>query len=199
MVLHVSVHTVLQCNAEQKLITKQATCMSFDGKAARISVSGVRRNAWRRVSAAWAAFVKQCLVREKETGLCFPGWMKLLEHAGFAFFCQCFVVVCCLPRTTKVKSKPCSCIMLLASLQCKVKKCPAAPCLENLDVFKDPCNIAGINSKNAKCFAEKMKKVRKEMYNLYLTDNQETRLRGSGVSSCLSTETSGVGKLKKLY
>jgi hypothetical protein len=39
---------------------------------------------------------------------------------------------------------------------------------EKLDVFKDACNIAEINSKYAKCFEEKMKKMKQEMYNIYL-------------------------------
>jgi hypothetical protein len=42
---------------------------------------------------------------------------------------------------------------------------------ENVDVFKDACNIAEINSKYAKCFTEKMKKMRQEMYHSYLADN----------------------------
>jgi hypothetical protein len=42
---------------------------------------------------------------------------------------------------------------------------------ENLDVFKDACNIAEINSKYAKCFAERMKNMRKEMYHIYLAEN----------------------------
>jgi hypothetical protein len=35
---------------------------------------------------------------------------------------------------------------------------------ENLDVFKDAFNFAEINIKYAKCFAEKMKKMRQEIF-----------------------------------
>jgi hypothetical protein len=35
---------------------------------------------------------------------------------------------------------------------------------ENLHVFKDASNIAEINIKYAKCFAEKMKKMRQESF-----------------------------------
>ena len=70
---------------------------------------------------------------------------------------------------------------------------------ENLDVFKDACNIAEINSKYAKCFSEKMKKMRQEMYYIYLADNPDKRLKGSVVSSCLATDTGRVRKLKKYY
>jgi hypothetical protein len=56
---------------------------------------------------------------------------------------------------------------------------------ENLKVFKDACNIAEINITYAKFFAEKMKKMRQEMYHIYLTDNPHQRLRGSVVSSVL--------------
>jgi hypothetical protein len=47
---------------------------------------------------------------------------------------------------------------------------------EKLDVFKDACNIAEINRKYAKCFAEKMKKMRQYMYHIYLADNPDKRL-----------------------
>jgi hypothetical protein len=70
---------------------------------------------------------------------------------------------------------------------------------ENVDVFKDACNIAEINSKYAKCFADKMKKMKKEMYLIYLADNPEKRLKGPVVSSCLATYTSRVSNLKKYY
>jgi hypothetical protein len=56
---------------------------------------------------------------------------------------------------------------------------------ENLDVFKDACKISEITSKYAKCFAEKMKKMKQEMYHFYLADNPDTRLKGSVVSSHL--------------
>jgi hypothetical protein len=43
---------------------------------------------------------------------------------------------------------------------------------ENLDVFKDACNVAEINSKYANCFVEKMKKMGQEVYHIiYLADN----------------------------
>jgi hypothetical protein len=70
---------------------------------------------------------------------------------------------------------------------------------ENLDVFKDACNIAEINSNYAKFFAEKMKKTRQEMYHIYLADNPDKRLKGSVVSPCLATGTSRVRKLNKSY
>jgi hypothetical protein len=71
--------------------------------------------------------------------------------------------------------------------------------LEMLDVFKDACNIADINSKFSKSFAEKVLKVRHDMYHFYLTDNQEKRLTVSVVLSCISTKTSRVRKLKRYY
>jgi hypothetical protein len=71
--------------------------------------------------------------------------------------------------------------------------------LENLDVFKDACKISEINSKYAKCFAEKIKKMRQEMYHTYLANNPEKRLKLPVVSSCLTTDTSRVSKLKKSY
>jgi hypothetical protein len=39
---------------------------------------------------------------------------------------------------------------------------------ENLDVFKDACNIADIKNKYSKCFADKMKRMRQEMYHIRL-------------------------------
>jgi hypothetical protein len=70
---------------------------------------------------------------------------------------------------------------------------------ENLDVFKDACNIAEINSKYAKFSSEKMKKMRQEMYHIYLADNPDKRLKGSVVPYCLAIDTSRVSKLKKSY
>jgi hypothetical protein len=70
---------------------------------------------------------------------------------------------------------------------------------ENLDVFKDACNIAQINSKYAKCVAEKMINMRQEMYHIYLADNPYKRLKISVVSSCTATDTSRFIKLKKYY
>jgi hypothetical protein len=48
---------------------------------------------------------------------------------------------------------------------------------ENLDVFKDACNISEINSKYAKCFAEKNKKMRQDMYHSYVANNPGKRLK----------------------
>jgi hypothetical protein len=69
---------------------------------------------------------------------------------------------------------------------------------ENLDVFKDACNIVEINRKHAKCFEDKMKKMRQDMYHIYLEDNPYKRLKGSVVSSCLAIDTSRVRKLKEI-
>jgi hypothetical protein len=70
---------------------------------------------------------------------------------------------------------------------------------ENVDVFKDACNIAEIKRKSARFFTEKMKKMREEMYHIYLANNPDKRLKGSAVSSCLATDTSRVSKLKESY
>jgi hypothetical protein len=70
---------------------------------------------------------------------------------------------------------------------------------ENLDVFKDTCNIAEINNKYAKFFAEKIKNMIQEMYNIHLADKPDKRLKGSVVSYCLATYISRVSKLKKSY
>jgi hypothetical protein len=53
---------------------------------------------------------------------------------------------------------------------------------EKLDVFKDACNIAAINSKYAKCFTEKMKKMRQEMYHIILKDNPDKNFKVKGIS-----------------
>jgi hypothetical protein len=70
---------------------------------------------------------------------------------------------------------------------------------EKVYVFKDDCNISEINRKYAKCFAEKRKELREEIYHVYLKDNTDNILKGSTVSSCLVIDTSQVRKLNKSY
>jgi hypothetical protein len=70
-----------------------------------------------------------------------------------------------------------------------------------VDVFKDACQISEINSKHANFFAEKMKKLRQDMYHIYLADKLDKHLKGASVvvSFCIETDTSRVSKLNESY
>jgi hypothetical protein len=108
---------------------------------------------------------------------------------------QCFDV----PLPRDIKHKPMDAILLTNIDEEGGQEKSTSVYSENLYIFKDACNIAEINSKYPKCFAEKMKKMRQDMYHIYLADNPDKRLMGSVVSSCLATDTSRVSKLKKSY
>jgi hypothetical protein len=73
---------------------------------------------------------------------------------------QCFDFL--LPRN--IKHKPMD-VRLLTNVDHEERQ-EKSVYSEKMDVFKDACNIAEINSKYANCFVEKMKKMRQEMYHI---------------------------------
>jgi hypothetical protein len=81
--------------------------------------------------------------------------------------------------TSDIKHKPIDSRLLTNVDEGGEKENSTSVYSEKFDIFKYACNIAEINIKHAKCFAEKMKKMRQEMYHIYLADNPEKRLKGS--------------------